>query len=71
MSTKLTIALAAAIVLSSAVGATAQVRRYYDYGPAGFGNSHSISAPPALSDYPSAAGGGSAGYNENLRRDDW
>jgi hypothetical protein len=67
MSTKVTIALAAAIVLSSAVGAAAQVPRYYDYG----GTSRSFGAPPSLSDYPGAAGGGSTGYNANLRRDDW
>jgi len=70
MSSKITIALAAAIVLSSAIGATAQVPRYYGYRPA-YAGSRNVSAPPSLSDYPGAAGGGSVGYNENLRRNDW
>jgi hypothetical protein len=68
MSTKLTIALAAAIVLSSAIGAAAQAPRYHGYGP---GTPRGIGAPPFMSDNPAAAGGGSAGYNENLRRNDW
>jgi hypothetical protein len=77
MSTKITIALAAAIVFSSAVAASAQVPGYYGYGygygygPIGRGSLRSLAAPPAPSDYPSAAGGGSIGYNENLKRDDW
>jgi hypothetical protein len=73
MSTKITIALAAAIVLSSAVGAAAQVPEYYGYGygPIGRGSLRSLAAPPSPLDYPSAAGGGSIGYNENLKRDDW
>jgi len=68
MSTKVTIAFAAAIVLSSAIGAAAQVR-YYDYAPLGGGASRSIGAAPIVSDYPAAAGGGSAGYNQNVRQD--
>jgi len=71
MSIKITIALGAAVILSSVIEAAAQVPRYYDYSPAGLGNSRSIGAPPSMADYPGAAGGGSAGYNENLRRDDW
>lgn len=67
MSMKVTIALAAAIVLSSAIEAAAQAPRYYYYGM-GRGTSRSL---PYASDYPAAAGGGSAGYNQNLRRDDW
>ena len=70
MSTKVSIVLAAAIVLSSAVRAAAQVPHYYDYGPIGGGGARSLGLPP-LSDNPAATGGGSAGYNENLRRDDW
>jgi hypothetical protein len=68
MSTKLTIALATAIVLSSAIGAAAQTPRYYGYGP---GTPRGIGAPPFMADNPAATGGGSAGYNENLRRNDW
>ncbi len=68
MSTKVTIALAAAIVLSSAIGAAAQVR-YYDYAPLGEGMSRGAGTAPFVSDYPAATGGGSAGYNETLRRD--
>lgn len=68
MSIKVTIALTAVIVLSSAIEAAAQAPRYYYYDR---GASRSYGALPRLSDYPAAAGGGSAGYNQNLRRDDW
>lgn len=68
MSIKVTIALAAAIVLSSTVMAAAQVPPgYYDYDPAY--TSRSPGAPPSLSDFPAAAGGGSVGYNQSLRHD--
>ena len=69
MSIKVTIALTAVIVLSSAIEAAAQAPRYYYYYDRGA--SRSYGALPRLSDYPAAAGGGSAGYNQNLRRDDW
>jgi hypothetical protein len=71
MSTKVSVMLAAAIVLSSTIGASAQAPRYYDYGPIGRGGARSLGLPPPLSDNPAATGGGSSGYNENLRRDDW
>lgn len=70
MSTKVTIALAAAILLGSALGAAAQVPRWYydyDYGPVAPGGY----MPPFMSDHPAATGGGSTGYNENVRRNDW
>jgi hypothetical protein len=72
MSIKVTIALAAAIVLSSAVVASAQAP-YYDYDPGfvGGGAYRNLAAPPSILNYPAAAGGGSIGYNENLRHDDW
>ena len=69
MSTKVTIALATAIVLSSAIGAAAQVPRYFDYVSEDYVSSRSIGAPPSISDHPGAAGGGSAGYNEDVRLD--
>ena len=68
MSAKATLTLAAAILLSSAVGAAAQVR-YYDYATLGGSISRGIGAPPIISDYPAAAGGGSAGYNQSARQD--
>jgi len=71
MSTKVSIVLASAIVLNSAIAASAQAPPYYDYGPIGRGGGRSLGLPPPLSDNPAATGGGSAGYNENLRRDDW
>jgi len=67
MSIRITFALAAAIVLSSAIGAAAQVR-YYDYAPGALGG---IGVPPYVSYNPGATGGGSTGYNENLRHDSW
>lgn len=70
MSTMTRIVLATVIVLSSAVTATAQARYHYRT-PYGRGSLRSLAAPPPLSDYPSTTGGGSVGYNENLRRDDW
>jgi hypothetical protein len=70
MSTRMTIALAAAIVLSSTIGAAAQTPYYYP-GTVGGGTFRSLGDPPSPSDYPSATGGGSAGYNEDVRRDDW
>jgi hypothetical protein len=66
MSTKLTIALAAAIVLSSAIGAAAQAPRYYISHP---GMPYGGYAPPFMSENPAATGGGSTGYNENVRHD--
>lgn len=68
MSMKVTIALAAVIVLSSTVVAAAQVPPgYYDYDPAY--SYRSPGAPPSPSDFPEAAGGGSVGYNQYLRHD--
>jgi hypothetical protein len=63
---KIKLTLAVAIVLSSAVAAAAQ--SYYD--------SYSISpkstgAPPLFSENPGATGGGSIGYNDDLRKDAW
>lgn len=66
MSIKTTFALAAAIVLGSTVMAAAQTPYYY-----GGSNSRGIGNPPSISDFPVASGGGSVGYNENLKRDDW
>jgi len=68
MSIRATITLAAAILLSSAIGAFAQAPRYYDYAP---GAAHGIGIPAFISDNPAATGGGSTGYNENLRRNAW
>jgi hypothetical protein len=70
MSIKVTIALPAAIVLSSTVVASAQVLYDY-YGTVGAGSFRSLGDPPSISDFPAAAGGGSVGYNEDLKRDDW
>ena len=68
MSIKVTVALAAAIVLSSTVMAAAQVPPgYYDYDPAY--SYRSPGAPPSPSDFPAAAGGGSPGYNQSIRQD--
>jgi hypothetical protein len=69
MSTRITIA--AAIVLSSTVAATAQAPYYYDQDPVDRGASRSLGAPPSPSESPAATGGGSVGYNETLRRSDW
>lgn len=66
MSTKATIALTAAIVLSSAITAAAQAPRYYNYIPGAARNPGTL---PYISDNPAATGGGSAGYNQNLRYD--
>jgi hypothetical protein len=74
MSIKVMIVLAAAIDLSSAIAAVAQAPYYYDYyDPESVGGAtfRSLAAPPSPSDYPAAAGGGSVGYNANLKRDDW
>lgn len=68
MSIKVTIALAAAIVLSSTIVAVAQVPPgYYDYDPAY--SYRNPGGPPSPSDFPAAAGGGSVGYNQYLRHD--
>lgn len=66
MSIKGTFVVAAAIVLSSTVMAAAQTPYYH-----GGSDFRSIGDPPSVSDFPAAAGGGSVGYNENLKRDDW
>jgi hypothetical protein len=65
--TKTTLTLAVAIVLSSAVAANAQ--SYYDSYP-GI-SPQSTGAPPLYSEYPGTTGGGSLGYNDNIRKDDW
>jgi hypothetical protein len=73
MLTKVTIALAAVIVLSSTIMAAAQ-EAYYDYydrTPIGRGALTSLAAPPSPSELPVTTGGGSIGYNETLRRNDW
>ena len=62
--------LAVAIVLSSAVVAAAQTARY-DRFHAYRDGLRSPGAVPRFSENPGATGGGSAGYNENMRRDDW
>jgi hypothetical protein len=65
--TKTTLMLAAAIVLSSAVAASAQ--SYYDSYLAI--SPKSTGAPPLYSEYPGITGGGSIGYNDNIRKDAW
>jgi hypothetical protein len=70
MSIRVTMALAAAIVLSSSIVAAAQTPFYYR-GTVGAGTFRSLGDPPSPSDYPAATGGGSVGYNEDVRRDDW
>jgi hypothetical protein len=69
MSTSVT--LAAAIVVGSAISAAAQTPYYYDRDPIGRGALSSLAAPPSPSESPEATGGGSVGYNETLRRNDW
>jgi hypothetical protein len=71
MSTRVT--LAAAIVVGSAISAAAQTPYYYyhDREPIGRGALSSLAAPPSPSESPAATGGGSVGYNETLRRNDW
>jgi hypothetical protein len=64
---KIKLMLAVAIVLSSAVAAAAQ--SYYDSYSAI--SPKSTGAPPLFSEYPGVAGGGSIGYNDNLRKDAW
>lgn len=72
---KTKLALAVAIVLSSALVAAAQAPYYGSYH--GYydsyrgGSLHSSGAPPLFSENPADSGGGSLGYNENLRIDDW
>ncbi len=69
---KAKLALAVAIVLSSTLVAAAQARyHYYDRYLAGPGSLHSSGAPPLFSENPADSGGGSLGYNENMRIDDW
>jgi hypothetical protein len=65
--TKTTLTLAVAIVLSSAVAADAQSYNdgYLAISP------QSTGAPPLYSEFPGTTGGGSLGYNENIRKDDW
>jgi hypothetical protein len=65
--TKTTLTLAVAIVLSSAVAANAQ--SYYDSYSAV--SPQSTGAPPLYSEFPATTGGGSIGYNEHIRKDDW
>jgi hypothetical protein len=65
--TKTTLTLAVAIVLSSAVAASAQ--SYYDSYLAV--SPQSTGAPPLYSEHPAITGGGSLGYNETIRKDDW
>jgi hypothetical protein len=75
---KAKLALAVVIVLSSTLVAAAQARyhyrgryHYYDRYLAGPGSLHSSGAPPLFSENPADSGGGSLGYNENMRIDDW
>jgi hypothetical protein len=70
MSFRVTIALAGAIVLGSTIAAAAQVPYGY-YDTVGGGTFRSLGDPPSPSDFPAAAGGGSVGYNVNLKRDEW
>jgi hypothetical protein len=65
--TKTTLTLAVAIVLSSAVAAAAQ--SYYDGYLAV--SPQSTGAPPLYSEHPAITGGGSLGYNESIRKNDW
>lgn len=64
---KIKLALAVAIVLSSAAAAAAQ--SYYDSYLAI--SPQSTGAPPLYSEHPAITGGGSVGYNDTLRKDDW
>ena len=65
---KTTLTLVAITVLGSTVVAGAQVRYYDRYMAI---SPQSSGAPPRFSEFPGVAGGGSVGYNENLRKDDW
>jgi hypothetical protein len=65
---KAKLALAATIVLGSTVVAGAQVRYYDRYLAI---SPQSTGAPPRFSENPRETGGGSIGYNDNLRKDDW
>jgi hypothetical protein len=64
---KATLALAATIVLGSTVIAAAQ--SYYDSYDAV--SPHSTGSPPLYSENPAVTGGGSIGYNDTIRKDDW
>jgi hypothetical protein len=65
---KVKLALAATIVLGSTVVAGAQVRYYDRYDPI---SPKSTGAPPLSSENPAISGGGSIGYNDDLRKDAW
>lgn len=67
---KTKLVLAVAIVLSSAIVATAQTARY-DRFHAYRGDLRGPGTVPRFSENPVETGGGSAGYNDNMRRDDW
>ena len=65
---KITLLLAATIVLVSTVVGTAQAQYYDSYIAI---SPKSTGAPPLFSENPGVAGGGSIGYNDNLRKDAW
>jgi hypothetical protein len=65
---KITLLLAATIVLVSTVVGTAQAQYYDSYLDL---SPKSTGAPPLFSENPGVAGGGSIGYNDNLRKDAW
>jgi hypothetical protein len=62
------LALAATIVLGATVVAAAQAPYYDSYSAI---SPQSTGAPPRFSENPAVTGGGSIGYNDNLRKDDW
>jgi hypothetical protein len=59
------IGIAAIVAVGFASPASAQ--RAYDIGV----NAYDMVGPLSRSDYPAASGGGSFGYNDNIRRDQW
>jgi hypothetical protein len=65
---KATLALTATIVLGSTVVAAAQTPYYDSYFAI---SPKSTGAPPLLSENPGVTGGGSIGYNDDLRKDAW
>jgi hypothetical protein len=65
---KATLALAATIVLVFTVVGTAQAQYYNSYMDI---SPKSTGAPPLFSENPAISGGGSIGYNDDLRKDAW
>ena len=65
MSTLKLIGIATIVAVGFASPSFAQ--RAYDIGV----NAYDMVGPVGRSDYPAASGGGSFGYNEHIRRDQW